>query len=59
MNEKFQELKELINSIEDDLTKFTEKGNSSAGTRVRVAMQKIKSTAQDIRVDIANAKKGK
>ena len=57
--ESYEKLVALLESMKENVEKFFVKGNKSAGTRVRVAMQKIKSTAQDIRVDIANAKKGK
>jgi hypothetical protein len=36
---KFEELKSLIASIENDADKFYNKGNSAAGTRVRKGMQ--------------------
>ena len=37
------------------MTKFVE-GNNSAGTRVRKAMQAIKSLAQELRVEVQNQK---
>ena len=37
--------------------KFLSIENDSAGTRVRVAMQKLKALAQDLRVEIQDAKK--
>ena len=36
--EKFIELKNLVTSAEADATKFYEKGNKAAGTRLRNAM---------------------
>jgi F0F1-type ATP synthase beta subunit len=53
----FEKLRELVNSMEEDVTKFYEKGNSSAGTRVRVALQGIKKLAQEFRTEIQEAKK--
>ncbi len=55
--ENYEKLKEMLESMNDDFMKFYEKGNNAAGTRVRVAMQKIKGLAQDVRVDISERKK--
>ena len=41
--------------IEHDVTKFID-GNNSAGTRVRKAMQTIKSLAQEVRVEVQDQK---
>jgi len=46
--EEFTKLKELVDDCADDLEK-AEKGNKSAGTRVRKAMQDIKKQAQEVR----------
>jgi hypothetical protein len=54
---KFNELKTLIESIESDYAKFIEKGNKTAGVRVRKVMQDIKSLAQEIRVEISEKRK--
>jgi len=54
--EKYNELKSLIASIEDDAVKFYEKGNNAAGTRVRTGLQKVKALAQDIRNGVTAAK---
>jgi len=51
----FDRLQDLVNDTQTDLTKFTE-GNSSAGTRVRKAMQTIKGLAQELRVEVQNQK---
>ncbi|QNL48732.1 histone H1 [Olivibacter sp. SDN3] len=53
---KFNELKALIASIEDDAVKFYEKGNSAAGTRVRTGLQKAKTLAQDLRNEVTAIK---
>lgn len=53
---RFTEVKELIDSLEDDFTKFYEKGNKAAGTRVRNGMQAIKTLAQDIRKEVTDIK---
>ena len=44
-------LKALINSAEEDMQKAAG-GNRAAGTRVRKAMQEVKSAAQDLRVSV-------
>lgn len=53
---RFQELKNFVEELEDDFSKFYEKGNKAAGTRVRKAMQELKQKAQDIRVEIQDKK---
>ena len=53
---RFADLKSFVDGLEDDFTKFYDKGNKAAGTRVRKAMQEIKSMAQDIRVEVQNKK---
>ncbi len=57
--EKFNELKTLIASIEEDAVKFFEKGNNAAGTRVRTGLQKVKTLAQDIRNAVTETKNAK
>ena len=52
---EFDELQNVINACQSDVTKFIE-GNNSAGTRVRKAMQMIKKMAQDIRVEVQDQK---
>tara|TARA_R110002020_G_scaffold473091_1_gene701872 strand:+ start:898 stop:1083 length:186 start_codon:yes stop_codon:yes gene_type:complete len=54
--ELYEELKELVANLEEDATKFYEKGNKAAGTRVRKGCQDIKNLCQDIRVDVSNKK---
>ena len=56
---KYQQLKDLVNMIEEDFVKFYEKDNNAAGTRCRKAMQELKNLAQDIRKDIQDRKKRK
>ena len=47
LNNIFDKLQDMVNDCQGDVTKFVD-GNSSAGTRVRKAMQSIKSLAQEI-----------
>jgi len=53
---RFNEIKDLVMSLEADFEKFYEKGNNAAGTRVRKGMQELKNLAQDIRVEVQNIK---
>lgn len=55
--DKFNELKTLMASIEEDIIKFYEKGNKAAGTRVRKGMQDAKKLCQEVRIDVQNTKK--
>tara|TARA_R100001015_G_C4633676_1_gene198983 strand:- start:4791 stop:4964 length:174 start_codon:yes stop_codon:yes gene_type:complete len=54
--EKFENLKEIIESISEDVAKFDDKGNKAAGTRVRQGLQQIKTVAQDLRKEISERK---
>lgn len=53
---RFEELKGFVENLEEDFTKFYQKGNKAAGTRVRKGMQELKRKAQDIRVEIQEKK---
>lgn len=53
---KFAKLKEVVAAAEADVEKFYNAGNSAAGTRVRKALQEIKSLAQEIRTEITEKK---
>ena len=55
LNTAFDELQNAINDCQTDVTKFVE-GNNSAGTRVRKAMQAVKSLAQNIRKEVQEQK---
>ena len=48
---EYEELKQLVVEVEEDVNKALG-GNKAAGTRVRKAMQAIKSKAQDVRKKI-------
>jgi len=54
--EKFEKIKALIAEAEADVEKFYEKGNKSAGTRIRKAMQDLKKLAQEMRQDVQDTK---
>jgi hypothetical protein len=51
----YDDLQNIINDSQSDVTKFVE-GNNSAGTRVRKTMQLVKQLAQDIRVEVQDQK---
>lgn len=52
---KFQDLESLIASASEDAEKF-EKGNKTAGIRLRKKMQDIKKLAQEVRETVSNIK---
>ena len=53
---RFEELKTLVLSLEDEFHKFYEKDNKAAGTRVRKGMQTLKKIAQEIRANVSISK---
>lgn len=55
---RFDEVKNLVLSLEGDFEKFYEKNNQAAGTRVRKGMQDLKTLAQEIRSEVQNTKNG-
>lgn len=54
--DKYNELVELVTSLQTDLVKFYLNGNKSAATRTRKNLQSVKRLAQEIRVDIMETK---
>jgi hypothetical protein len=54
---EYEKIKQLVAVIEEDVIKFSEKGNAAAGTRVRKGLQDIKRACQDMRDAIQNLKK--
>ncbi len=53
---RYAQLKSLVDSMEGDFEKFYDKGNKTAGTRVRKGLQELKTLAQEIRIEIQNSK---
>ena len=51
----FDDLQDAVNDCQTDVSKFID-GNNSAGTRVRKAMQAVKSLAQEIRLEVQDQK---
>ncbi|HKG07279.1 MAG TPA: hypothetical protein VKB19_12505 [Pedobacter sp.] len=57
--EKFNSVKEVLAAAEADAEKFYNSGNGAAGTRLRKAMQDLKTLAQDIRAEVTEKKNAK
>lgn len=53
---RFHEIKSIVDTLEEDMDKFYNKGNKTAGTRARKSLQDLKKLAQDIRVEIQEKK---
>ncbi len=51
MLETYEQLKQLVASIEEDVRKAAG-GNKAAGTRVRKVLQDVKNSAQALRVKV-------
>ena len=54
---RFEELTNQVESLEEDLQKFYDKGVKAAGTRARKGLQELKKLAQEIRLEIQDIKK--
>lgn len=53
---RFNDIKSLIDGLENDMAKFYEKGNKAAGTRARKGLQNLKKIAQEVRLEIQDIK---
>ena len=53
---RYEELKRMVAAMEADFVAFYEKGNKAAGTRVRAAMQELKTFAQTVRTEVQTIK---
>ena len=53
---RYQEVEDLITGLKDDFSKFYEKDNQAAGTRIRKGMQELKKIAQEIRTEVQETK---
>ena len=49
---RLDDLRNHINSMQEDFTKFYEKENNAAGTRIRKALQELKKLAQEVRNEV-------
>ena len=55
--ETLTQIKELVESLSVDSSKFFENSNKSAGIRARKTAQQIKNLCQDLRKEILEANK--
>ncbi|MEX0639150.1 MAG: histone H1 [Balneolaceae bacterium] len=53
---RLDQVKSLMSELEDDMSKFYDKGNKAAGTRARKQLQDLKKLAQEIRLEIQDIK---
>jgi len=53
---RFDDIKNVIVGVEDDMKKFYEKGNKAAGTRARKGLQELRKLAQEVRLEIQDIK---
>ena len=53
---RFESLVALVNTFEGDFSKFYDKGNKAAGTRVRKNMQELRKVCAEIRSEVQNMK---
>jgi hypothetical protein len=56
MSEKYLKIVDYLKTLEPDVAKFYEKGQSAAGTRLRKGLSELKKLAQDFRNDIQDTK---
>ncbi len=56
MADRYQQLKDLVDSFEQDFSKFYDKQNKAAGVRVRKHMQELRQFAQDVRSEVQTLK---
>ena len=55
---RYTELQALVAGMAADFQKFYQDGNKAAGTRVRLAMQELKTFAQNVRNEVQTIKNG-
>ncbi|NGP75772.1 histone H1 [Balneolaceae bacterium YR4-1] len=53
---RFDDIKNVIEGVEEDMAKFYEKGNKAAGTRARKGLQELRKLAQEVRLEIQDIK---
>jgi len=53
---RLQQLIAILEGTQDDHDKFFGTGNNAAGTRVRKAMQEVKTLAQELRLEVQETK---
>ena len=53
---RLERLITLLEGTRDDHDKFFDSGNNAAGTRIRRAMQEVKTLAQELRIEVQETK---
>lgn len=53
---RYQELRNLVDSFQKDFEKFYEKNNKTAGVRLRKHMQDLRKYAQTVREEVQSIK---
>lgn len=56
--DKYKALQEFLATLQEDFSKFYERENFAAGTRIRKAMQDVKRMAKEIRDEVQSKRKG-
>lgn len=54
--ERYTQLSDVLEEVEEDLMKFYEKGNKAAGTRARKSLMELKKLSHEIRQEIQDIK---
>jgi len=54
---KINELKSMVANLDENTTKFYEKGNKTAGVRLRKELYEIRTFIQEVRKDISEKTK--
>lgn len=52
ISKQYNDIKELVEGMEDDIKKVSEKGVRKAGQRARKTLQEVKKLGQQLRLDI-------
>jgi ElaB/YqjD/DUF883 family membrane-anchored ribosome-binding protein len=55
--ERVEQFKSLLESFTENYEKFMDKGNNTAGTRARKALQEMRNLAKETRDDISKTRK--
>lgn len=53
---RIDQVRSMVAELEEDMTKFYDKGNKAAGTRARKQLQDLKKVSQEIRLEIQDMK---
>lgn len=56
MSNRFEEISTMVSNMETDFSKFYEKGNSAAGTRVRKGLQEVVALCKELRKEVVAVK---